>query len=150
MLFDNLDSLKQYQGKTLPSSDWLTVDQHMIQTFADATHDQQWIHTDPEKAAQFSPFGKTLAHGFLSLSLMPHLIEQVLQIKSVQMGLNYGLNKVRFPQPVLVDSRVRLKASLAKYEEMPQGLKIFLNCTIEIEGSEKPACVAEWINLLFE
>ncbi|WP_297694972.1 MaoC family dehydratase [uncultured Eudoraea sp.] len=148
---ENFESFSKLEGKTLPAGDWLTVTQEMINDFAKATMDFQWIHVDVEKATKYSPFKKPVAHGFMSLSLLAKLLKDVLLIKSVKMGVNYGLNKVRFPSPVLVDSRLRLICTILKIDNYgDNGLKITWNCIVETEGSDKPACVAEFISLMFE
>ncbi|WP_036158485.1 MaoC family dehydratase [Maribacter forsetii] len=138
------------EGKPLPEGDWMIVTQEMINDFAKATGDHQWIHVDVEKATKYSPFKKPVAHGFMSISMLSKMLEDLISVKSVKMGVNYGLNKVRFPSPVLVDSRLRLVGNIANIEEYgDNGLKVTWNCTVEIEGSEKPACVAEFISLMF-
>ena len=127
------------------------VTQDMIDDFARATMDFQWIHVDPEKAAAHSPFKKTVAHGFLSLALLSRLLGDCIRVRSATMGVNYGLNKVRFPSPVPVGSRIRLKGGVRQIEDYGEtGVKVTWHCTIEIEGSRKPACVAEFISLMFE
>jgi acyl dehydratase len=136
------------EGTHLGTSEWVTVDQTMIDTFADATGDHQWIHVDPERAAE-SPFGSTIAHGFLTLSLLPRLAQEVYRVEGVRMAVNYGLDKVRFVAPVPVDSRVRVSTSLRRTEEAGGGLRVFLDSTIELEGGDKPACVAQTIAQLF-
>ena len=148
---DNFDAFRELEGKELPNGDWMTITQEMINDFAKATGDFQWIHVDVEKATKHSPFKKPVAHGFMSVSIISKMLEDVIQVKSAQMGVNYGLNKVRFPSPVLVDSRLRLVgivSHIAAYGD--NGLKITWNCTVEIEGSKKPACVAEFLSLMFE
>jgi acyl dehydratase len=148
---ENIESFRELEGKTLPAGDWLTVTQEMINDFAKATMDFQWIHIDIEKATKYSPFKKPVAHGFMSLSLLAKLLKDVLLIKSVKMGVNYGLNKVRFPSPVLVDSRLRLIGAIQKIENYgDNGVKITWNCVVETDESDKPACVAEFISLMFE
>ena len=142
--------LKDYVGKELGRSEWLTIDQERINLFAEATGDYQFIHVDPVKAAQ-TPFGSTIAHGFLSLSLIPKLMEDILVLpQGLKMVVNYGLDSVRFIQPVKVDSKVRLKVDLSDATEKKPGqwlLKAI--CTLEIEGSEKPAYIAESLSLCF-
>lgn len=128
-------------GQDLGTSDWLEVTQERINTFADATDDHQWIHCDPQRAAA-GPFGTTIAHGYLTLSLVIPLMEQVLVIENKTTSINYGLNKVRFPAPVPVGSRIRMKAAMAEATEVPSGVQVTLDCAIEIEGQERPACVA--------
>ena len=132
-------------GRELGTSDWFEVTQDRVNTFADATDDHQWIHVDHEKAAE-GPFGTTIAHGFLSLSLIVPLASQVYRVEGVKMGINYGLNKVRFTSPVPVGSKVRANIDLADVSEVSGGaLQVALKVTIEIEGSERPAVVAEWL-----
>ncbi|WP_431683339.1 MaoC family dehydratase [Kitasatospora sp. KL5] len=132
-------------GTEIGTGDWLTIEQDRINLFADATGDHQWIHTDPERAAA-GPFGATVAHGYLTLSLLPHLAQQAYRVEGVRMGVNYGLNKVRFPAPVRVGSRVRARVALTGADEIPGGLQITTRVTVEIEGGEKPACVAEAVS----
>ncbi len=144
-------AFRELAGQAIPTGDWLTITQEMINDFAKATMDFQWIHVDVEKAAKYSPFKKPVAHGFMSVSLLAKLLGDSIRVTSAKMGVNYGLNKVRFPSPVLVDSRVRLNGRVLKIEDYGEnGLKITWNCEVEIEGSEKPACVAEFISLMFE
>ncbi|CAH0646071.1 MULTISPECIES: MaoC family dehydratase [Pseudomonas] len=142
--------LSQYVGKELGRSAWLKIDQQRINLFAEATGDFQFIHVDPEKAAQ-TPFGSTIAHGFLTLSLIPKLIEDILVLpQGMKMVVNYGLDSVRFIQPVKVNSQVRLKVDLAEVTEKRPGqwlLKAI--ATLEIEGEEKPAYIAESLSLCF-
>lgn len=151
LTIENFDAFRELKGKKLPESDWMTVTQEMINDFAKATGDFQWIHVDVEKATKYSPFKKPVAHGFMSVSLLAKMLADVVQVKSAKMGVNYGLNKVRFPSPVLVNSRLRLAGSISNIEDYGDtGLKITWNCTVEIEGSEKPACAAEFLSLMFE
>jgi len=148
---EDFKAFRELEGKQLPEGDWMTVTQEMINDFAKATGDHQWIHVDVEKAIKFSPFKKPVAHGFMSVSLLSKMLEELIHVKSAQMGVNYGLNKVRFPSPVIVDSRLRLVGGISKIEDYSEtGLKITWNCTVEIEGSEKPACFAEFLSLMFE
>lgn len=148
---ENFNDFRAIEGQTLPAGDWLTVTQEMINDFAKATMDFQWIHIDVEKAEKHSPFKKPVAHGFMSLALLAKLLKDVLLVKSAKMGINYGLNKVRFPSPVLVDSQLRLICIIQKIEDYgDKGLKITWNCVVELDGSDKPACVAEFISLMFE
>ncbi|MBV4486738.1 MaoC family dehydratase [Pseudomonas sp. SWRI153] len=142
--------LKDYVGKELGRSDWLTIDQARINLFAEATGDFQFIHVDPVKAAQ-TPFGSTIAHGFLSLSLMPKLMEDILVLpEGVKMVVNYGLDSVRFIQPVKVDSKVRLKVDMVEVTEKKPGQWLLkATATLEIEGSDKPAYIAEPLSLCF-
>jgi acyl dehydratase len=142
--------LKDYVGKELGRSEWLTIDQDRINLFAEATGDYQFIHVDPVKAAQ-TPFGSTIAHGFLSLSLIPKLMEDILVMpQGLKMVVNYGLDSVRFIQPVKVDSRVRLKVELSDVTEKKPGQWLLkATATLEIEGSDKPAYIAEPLSLAF-
>lgn len=142
--------LKDYVGKELGRSEWLTIDQERINLFAEATGDYQFIHVDPVKAAQ-TPFGSTIAHGFLSLSLMPKLMEDILVLpEGVKMVVNYGLDSVRFIQPVKVNSKVRLKVDLGEViEKKPGQWLLKATATLEIEGSDKPAYIAEPLSLCF-
>ena len=130
-------------GTELGSSDWHEVTQEHVNLFAEATHDHQWIHVDVERAKEESPFGGPIAHGYLTLSLLVPLIAQVFVVTDTAMGVNYGLNKVRFPSPVPVGSRVRLTATLKDVEQVAGGLQLTLAVVVEREGSEKPACIAE-------
>ncbi|MBK5508744.1 MULTISPECIES: MaoC family dehydratase [unclassified Pseudomonas] len=142
--------LKDYVGKELGRSEWLTIDQERINLFAEATGDYQFIHVDPVKAAK-TPFGSTIAHGFLSLSLMPKLMEDILILpEGVKMVVNYGLDSVRFIQPVKVNSRVRLKVDMNEVTEKKPGQWLLkATATLEIEGSDKPAYIAEPLSLCF-
>jgi len=140
--FERLADLAGLVGQEIGVSDWLTVDQARIQRFADATEDQQWIHTDRARAAA-GPFGTTIAHGFLTLSLLPVFFETGFRIADTTMGLNYGLNKVRFPAPVPVDSRLRARFKLLSFEAIEGGAQLAVEVTVEREGSAKPVCVAE-------
>ncbi|CAM04622.1 acyl dehydratase [Saccharopolyspora erythraea NRRL 2338] len=146
-VFANRDEVVAAKGEKLGTSDWLTITQEQVNQFADATLDHQWIHLDAERAAQ-GPFGGTIAHGFLTLSLLPALNAQTYRFEGVKMGINYGLNKVRFPHPVPVGARVRSHTELADVAENDQGLQLTVNVTIEIEGVDKPACVAESLSRL--
>ncbi|SDC37580.1 Acyl dehydratase [Geodermatophilus telluris] len=130
-------------GRELGTSDWFEVTQERVDTFADATGDQQWIHVDVERARAESPFGGPVAHGYLTLSLLVPLFAQVLVVTDTAMGVNYGLGKVRFPSPVPVGSRVRLTATLTEVTEFAGGLQLTFAAVVEREGSDKPACVAE-------
>ena len=148
-VLDSLASLRDQLGKEFAVSDWITVTQERINQFADATGDHQWIHVDVERA-KTSPFGCTIAHGFLTLSLIPAFTATSINMKSVKMGVNYGCNKVRFTNPVKVNARVRGRFTLKAYEEISGGAQITLLVTVEIEGQDKPACVAESISRRFE
>ncbi|WP_046471605.1 MaoC family dehydratase [Allosalinactinospora lopnorensis] len=137
-----LDGLRDAAGRDLGRSSWLEVDQERIDTFADATGDHQWIHVDPERAGQ-GPFGAPIAHGYLTLSLIIPLFTEVLRIEGIGMSINYGLNKVRFLAPVPVGSRIRLAATLGEITDVPNGVQVLVDGTIELEGADKPACVAQ-------
>ena len=142
--FDRITDLQPLVGEDVGVSDWITVTQERIQLFADATGDHQWIHLDTERAAK-GPFGTTIAHGFLTLSLLPEMGASAMEVLDTRMGVNYGLGKVRFPAPVPAGSRVRGRFKLLKYEPLEGGAQITMECTMEREGSEKPVCVAESI-----
>ena len=141
----NLDELKQWVGKEVAVSDWLQVDQDRIDRFADATGDHQWIHVDPARAQAESPFGSTIAHGYLTLSLLPHMMMETLAIEGGRMSINYGLNRVRFAAPVRCNDRIRTRFTLAELEDIQGGIQVTWHALIEIEGQHKPACVAEMI-----
>lgn len=138
-------NLSDLVGSEIGVSDWMTVDQERVNLFADATNDHQWIHTEPEKAAS-GPFGGTIAHGFLTLALVVPLSSQIaLDVGEPKMAINYGLEKVRFPAPVPVGSRVRVRVSLVSVSEVAGGLQVNRSVTMEVEGQEKPAMVAETV-----
>jgi acyl dehydratase len=139
-----LQALKQAAGEELGTSDWHEVTQDDIDAFADATGDHQWIHVDPDRA-KGTPFGGTIAHGYYTLSLAPKFTAQVMALDGFAFAINYGLNKVRFPAPLPVGSRVRMTARLANLEDIPGGAQMTLALTFEREGGEKPVCVAETI-----
>ncbi|WP_433781493.1 MaoC family dehydratase [Actinomycetospora sp. CA-101289] len=147
--FASIDEVVAAQGETLGPGEWTTVDQKTIDTFADATGDHQWIHVDPARAAD-GPFGTTIAHGLLTLSLLPVLLSGLYRIENVRMGVNYGFNKVRFPAPVPVGSRVRATARVAEASPLdPSTVQVVFGTVMEIEGSEKPACVVESVGRFF-
>ncbi|HET8746868.1 MAG TPA: MaoC family dehydratase [Ramlibacter sp.] len=140
---DSLAELPALVGQELAVSDWMPVTQQQIDLFADATGDHQWIHVDPERAKS-GPFGTTIAHGFLTLSLIPKMVESALEIRNQRMSVNYGLNRVRFPAPVPAGSRLRARVKLLECEPLPQdGMQIVWQVTVEREGGDKPVCVAE-------
>jgi acyl dehydratase len=143
-----LAELETAEERELGTSNWETIDQKQIDLFAEATHDHQWIHVDPEMAAQ-GPFGTTVAHGYLSLSMLPYFVSQVLNVTDVRMGINYGTEKIRFTAPVPVGSQVRLKAMLRSSERRGEGVLYRLGVEIEIRDSEKPALVGEVLYLVF-
>jgi acyl dehydratase len=145
--FTSLDELTAAVGEELGSSGWLQIDQDRINAFADATLDHQWIHVDEERAAS-GPFGGTIAHGYMTLALIPWIANEVFRLDTPGAKLNYGVNKVRFPSPVKVGSRVRGHVTLTGVEDIPTGKQMTLKYVIEIEGESKPACVAETVVLL--
>jgi len=135
-------------GTHLGFSDWLEIDQQRIDKFADATGDHQWIHVDPVRAAE-GPFGRTIAHGYLSLSLVNLFLPQIMNVENVSMGVNYGCEKVRFPAPVPVGSRVRGRGEVISAEEVKGGVQVVVRVTVEIEGAERPACVIDTISRFY-
>ncbi len=147
-VFIGADELRTAAGEQLGASDWMTIDQQRVNAFADATEDHQWIHVDPQRAAA-GPYGTTIAHGFLTLSLLPHLINQTYRVEGATMVINYGLNKVRFPAPVPVDSTVRAEVELAEATEATGGLQLVLRATLQIEAGTKPGCVADWVTRVY-
>jgi acyl dehydratase len=142
--FNGLDEFVAAQGSQLGPTDWLEVTQDRVNLFADATDDHQWIHVDPERAAN-GPFGGTIAHGLLTLSLLPHFTHQLYTVDNIAMAINYGYNKVRFITPVRVGSKVRARAEIAKVDQLDGAVQATVTVTVEIEGSDKPAAVAESI-----
>lgn len=147
--FENIAELKAALGQELGTSEWVEVTQEKVNLFADATGDHQWIHIDPERAAK-GPFGGPIAHGYLTLSLLPVLTEQIYSVKSAVMGVNYGANKVRFPHPVPVGSRVRATATLKETKDISIGTQTVIGVVVEIDGIEKPACIAEVVYVVAE
>jgi acyl dehydratase len=137
-----LEELRNAEGETLGSSDWHEVTQKDVDTFADVTGDHQWIHVDVERAKQ-TPFGGTIAHGYYTLSLIPQFSYELFSVEGVAFGLNYGVNKVRFPAPLPVGSKVRMRATLSSVDDVPGGVQVMTTCTLEREGGDKPVCVAE-------
>ncbi|WP_200301178.1 MaoC family dehydratase [Streptomyces adelaidensis] len=145
---NGIDELKKLAGSDLGASEWIEVTQERIDTFADATGDHQWIHVDPEKAAA-GPFGAPIAHGYLTLSLFIPLFTELLDVEGVSTKVNYGLNKVRFPSPVKVGAKIRLVGKLASVEDVPGGVQITVDGTIEIEGGAKPAAVLQSLSRFY-
>ena len=145
--FTSLDEVAAARGEELGTSGWLAIDQDRVDQFAEATGDHQWIHVDVERAKD-GPFGGTIAHGYLTLSLVPLLGSEVFTLETPGAKLNYGVNKVRFPHPVLVGKRVRTHVSVGDVTDLPAGKQLVLRHTVEIEGESKPACVAETVVLL--
>jgi acyl dehydratase len=140
--FEKISDLQALVGQELGVSEWTTVTQERIDKFAEATGDHQWIHIDPERA-KAGPFGTTIAHGFLTLSLLPEMTASAFRVNETRMGVNYGLNKVRFPAPVPAGSRLRGRFKLVEYVPLEGGAQMTVECTMEREGSDKPVCVAE-------
>jgi acyl dehydratase len=146
--FERLSDLQPLVGQEIGESDWILVDQQRINLFADATGDHQWIHVDPVRAAA-GPFGTTVAHGFLTLSLLPEMFAAAFEVRDTRMGVNYGLNRVRFTAPVPVDSRLRARFKLLAYEAIEGGAQCTIEVTMEREGSPKPVCIAESLTRRF-
>jgi acyl dehydratase len=145
-IYEKLSELRDYVGREIGVSDWLLVDQERINRFAHATGDLQWIHLDAERAAQ-GPYGTTIAHGFLTLSLLPAFLQAAFSIRDVRMGVNYGLNRVRFPAPVPAGSRLRARFKLLEFSDLPEGAaQLVMEMTVEREGSDRPVCVAESVS----
>jgi len=144
-VIQDLEELKTLVGQEIGVSDWHRVTQEAVNLFADATLDHQWIHVDPERAKKESPFGGPIAHGYYTLSLGPYLLSNLMEIKAKRMGVNYGLNKLRFTAPVPIPCNLRLRAALTSVEEIKGGVQAIYQLSFEVEGKEKPACIAEAI-----
>jgi acyl dehydratase len=140
-----LDELQGFAGREIAVTDWLEITQERINQFADATDDHQWIHTDAERAQRESPYGTTIAHGFLTLSLVPQFLKEAVQLQDLRMAINYGLNRVRFPSAVLAGSRIRAHIVLQSMRDVSDSTEAVFSITVESEGSDKPCCVAEWL-----
>ena len=140
-----LDELQGFAGREIAVTDWLEITQERINQFADATDDHQWIHTDAERAQRESPYGTTIAHGFLTLSLVPQFLKEAVQLQDLRMAINYGLNRVRFPSAVLAGSRIRAHIVLQSMRDVSDSTEAVFSITVENEGSDKPCCVAEWL-----
>jgi acyl dehydratase len=145
VVVENLDALKAMTGREIGVTDWFVMTQDRIDKFADATGDHQWIHIDRERAQRESPYGTTIAHGFLTLSLVSQFIKDVVHLNGVRMAVNYGLNRVRFPSAVLADSNIRARVVLQSVKDVADGVESTWLITVESEGSSKPNCVAEWL-----
>ena len=144
LALETLQSLNSYVGREIAVTDWLLITQKRIQQFADATEDQQWIHVEPDRARRDAPFGATIAHGFLTLSLLGYFLRQAIQIPGdVRQTINYGLNRVRFPAPVPSGSRIRARVALLSFRDLPDSSEAVFAITVEAEHAEKPCCVAE-------
>lgn len=148
-VIDGLEELKALVGQKIGTSDWVEITQEQIDAFADVTGDHQWVHVDQQRARTESPYGTTIAHGFLTLSLCPALAQQISIVEGVKMGVNYGLNRVRFPNAVKVGSRIRMTSHLTELKEISGGVQVTYKQTFEVEGQDKPACVAETVARLF-
>jgi acyl dehydratase len=146
-VFTTFEEIEAAAGEEIGTTEWVEITQERVNQFAEATGDHQWIHVDVEKA-KAGPFGGTIAHGYLTLSLVPWLGSQVFGLETPGAKLNYGVNKVRFPNPVLVGSRIRAKVTVGEVTDLPAGKQLTVRYTIEIEGQDKPACVAETVVLL--
>jgi acyl dehydratase len=146
LVLETLLSLQEFAGREIAVTDWLMMTQERIDQFAETTGDQQWIHVDRERAQRESPYGSTVAHGFLTLSLLSHFMKQAIQFRSgVRMAVNYGLNRVRFPSPVRAGANIRARIGLLSLEGVSDALQAIFSVTMEIENSDKPCCVAEWV-----
>jgi len=142
---EKAEGLKAYVGEEIGVSEWMVITQERINRFAEATEDRQWIHTDPERAKKESPYGATIAHGFLTLSLVSSIAKQVLEIGGTRLAVNYGLNRVRFPAAVREGAKIRGRVQLTAVKDIDGGGEATFVCMVEAEGGEKPCCVAEWI-----
>ena len=151
LVLESLKALEEFVGREISVTDWLTVTQERIQQFAEATEDRQWIHVDAERARRESPYGATVAHGFLTLSLLSHFVRQAIELpRETQRTINYGLDRVRFPAPVRAGEKIRAHVQLKAYRELPHSVEATFEVTVEGEGSEKPCCVAEWVLRYFQ
>ena len=147
-IFHSAEELRAAAGREAGPTDWITVEQSRVDEFADATDDHQWIHVEPARAAS-APFGTTIAHGYLTLSLVNFFLPNLVRVEGAKMGVNYGTNKVRFPDAVKVGARIRGRAQVLEATDVPGGVQIVVRITIEIEGGERPACVADTISRFF-
>jgi acyl dehydratase len=146
IVLETLQSLKDYVGREIATTDWFCITQDRIRQFAEATEDRQWIHVDPERARQESPFGATIAHGFLTLSLLSYFLGQAIRMpRDVRMSVNYGLNRVRFPSPVRADTEIRARVTLQSLKELPGSVEAVFGVSMEGKAAAKPCCVAEWV-----
>jgi acyl dehydratase len=146
IVLETLESLKDFVGREIATTDWSLVTQDRIRQFAEATEDRQWIHVDPERAKRESPYGATIAHGFLTLSLLSYFIKQAIQIpRDVRLSVNYGLNRVRFPAPVRAGSEIRARVTLLSLKELAGSVEAVFSVSIEAKDAAKPCCVAEWV-----
>src|ERR1700674_2414949 len=146
VVLEDVRALKEFVGREIGVTGWLSLTQKRIEQFAEATEDRQWIHLDRERASRESPYGATIAHGFLTLSLVSYFVREAIQIRGgVRRAVNYGLNRVRFPSPVRSDSKIRARIALVTLKELSDAVEVTYNVTIENEETHKPCCVAEWV-----
>ncbi len=146
LVVETPESLKDLVGREIGMTEWFAVTQERIQQFADVTEDRQWIHVDRERAQSKSPYGSTIAHGFLTLSLLSRFMKEAIEIRSgIRMAVNYGLNRVRFPSPVRAGSKIRAHFTLRSLKELPDAIEAIFDATVETQDSDKPCCVAEWV-----
>ena len=145
LVLKNLKALQEFVGKEIGVTEWFRVTQERIVQFAETTEDRQWIHVDAARAGRESPYGATIAHGFLTLSLISHLAHELMRVEGVRLAVNYGLNRVRFPAAVRAESRIRARVGLLALKELADCMQAIFSVAVEIEGTEKPGCVAEWI-----
>ena len=148
-IIQGIAGLKEYVGKEIGVSDWLPITQERIDAFAGATNDHQWIHTDPEKARAELPYGNTIAHGFLTLALAPQFMQEIYRIEGIRMAINYGLDSVRFTSPVVTGSQLRMRAQLIQAADIPGGCKATTRVSFEVEGKNKPVCVADTLTIFY-
>ena len=146
LVLETPHSLRDWVGRELAVTDWFAITQDRIEQFAEVTEDRQWIHLDRERAERESPYGTTIAHGFLTLSLLSRFMKEAIEIRGgVRMSVNYGLNRVRFPSPVRADFKIRVRFTLQSLKDLPDALEAVFDARVEVEGSNKPCCVAEWV-----
>lgn len=146
LVVETIDGLKEFAGKECGTSDWIVITQDRIDRFAEATEDRQWIHVDHERARRESPYGATIAHGFLTLSLISCMVKQAIQVRqAARLTINYGLNRVRFPSSVRQGSKIRGRFTLLSFQDRGDSQEAVIACSVECEGSDKPCCVAEWV-----
>ncbi|HZW91668.1 MAG TPA: MaoC family dehydratase [Candidatus Eremiobacteraceae bacterium] len=146
LVVETPESLKDLVGREIGMTEWFAVTQERIQEFADVTEDRQWIHIDPDRAQRESPYGSTIAHGFLTLSLLSRFMKEAIEIRSgLRMAVNYGLNRVRFPSPVRAGSKIRAQFTLRSLKELPDAIEAIFDATVEAQDNDKPCCVAEWV-----
>ena len=146
VVLEDVRALKEFVGREIGVTEWLSLTQKRIEQFAEATEDRQWIHLDRERASRESPYGTTIAHGFLTLSLVSYFVREAIEIRGgVRMAVNYGLNRVRFPSPVRSDSKIRARIAVLTLKQLSDAVEVTFNVTIESENSDKPCCVAEWV-----